>query len=1214
MESAGNFNLMESPLEGTNLIEASAGTGKTHTITGLVLRLVLEKRLSINEILVVTFTEAATNELKERIRNMLRQAIGAFSGERMGDALLDDLVKKTQDHDSALKTLNEALMDFDKAAVFTIHGFCRRVLYENAFESGSLFDTELITGQESLLKEIVDDFWRKHFYKESPLFVNYAINNRYSPQNFLSLLSNGSAQPYLKIVPQVEIPDSSCQERRFKLSLDELCKAWHSARLEVEKMLVSDKGLNRNRYRKNNIPIWIRGMDHYVASRRYNPLLFNGFKKFTTNELKVSTKKGCGTPVHPIFKVCEGVVKAQEALKEVFERRLIGLKAALFRYTKDELVRKKEENNIQFFDDLLFKLHGALEGNGGEDLARALRVKFRAALIDEFQDTDTIQYDIFKKIFDVEGNILFFIGDPKQAIYSFRGADIFSYIRAKKDVSLQYTLRKNWRSEPDIISAVNAIFANADYPFIYKQVPFKPAEAVEGKTLNVLTLDGQYDAPLHLWFLRADKFQKGGKPITKTLAREVIPGAVAAEIARLLGHERKGGALLGRRPLIEKDIAVLVRTNSEARLMQEALSAIHIPSVLYSTANLFDSHEAMEMQRVLFGIFNPNNERFLRAALTTDMMGIGGEKLCGLVEHEIGLEKWFAKFKEYYDIWNKRGFIQMFRCLLFQENILSRLMFFPDGERRSTNLLHLSEVIHRESVNKNLMMSQVLKWLSEQRDAGAPRLEEHQLRLESDENAIKLVTIHKSKGLEYPVVFCPFAWEGSRIDRSKNVFTFHDEADDMRLTLDLGSKQRDEHRVFAEREVLAENLRLLYVALTRAKSRCYLLWGRFRGSGTSALAYLFHHPQLPEDEDILGDIEKKFMGLDDKDVLLDLEHVVNKSSGSIMLSEMPLRREKKRSPMKDKNVALVSRKYSGAVDRKWHISSFSSLISPPIYGDELPGRDAIRMSYSPDQRDLEDSDLEKPPAGIFLFPKGVKSGTCLHDILEHLDFKEKEPIVINELVAEKLNEYGFESRWLETIFDMIINVLSMPLDPDLKGLKLSSIHKKDRLNELEFYFPLKMISPRRLERIFHENGTQAANDITKAELTTTRLQFAPTRGFMRGFIDLVFQWGERFYLVDWKSNFLGSRIEDYGSEFLYSTMEENFYFLQYHIYTLALDQYLRLRLPGYSYKDHFGGVFYVFLRGVDPNMGAGFGVYRDLPSPDLMKALRYEMIEKKLIN
>ena len=1207
MTGTNAFNILNSPLEGTNLIEAGAGTGKTYTITGLFLRLILEKNLSVDEILVVTFTGAATEELKERIRDTLRECIAVFSGNPGEDSFLNGLVEKQEDLKSALQALKEALRAFDQAAIFTIHGFCRRMLRENAFESGSLFDTELVTDQEDLKREIVDDFWRRHLYRESPLFVNYAMNSNFTPHGLIKLIDNRVTRSDLKIIPTMEHQDSFLQEKEYLEYSEKVSAEWRSARGEVEEILSNNEGLSRTRYGKGKIPLWIRAMDAYVSSGGSDLQPFKEFNKFTSVELKRSVKQGYDPPSHPFFETCETFRKKQEALKESFGKRLLALKAGLFQYVHDELASRKKDKNIQSFDDLLLRLHEALEKESGEKLPGAIREKFKAALIDEFQDTDPVQYAIFNKVFNAEESILFLIGDPKQAIYSFRGADIFAYMKAAKDVESRYTLGENWRSTPALIDAVNTIFSNAEHPFVYDEISFQKAVPALQKDQDVFEMDGKSEPPLHVWFLDAGKVtEEGKKPITKTKAYELIPGAVAAEISRLLNGGENRKCRVDGRPLRAEDIAVLVRTNREARMMQDAFSLLNIPGVLYSTGYLFDSHEATEIERLLTGIAEPDNENLIRGALATDIMGVSGEKLDHLREDEAVWERRLLAFREYHDLWNKRGFIRMFRHLLSEEDVMFRLMSLPDGERRNTNILHLSEVLHQASVEKKLIIAGLLKWLSRQRDSETVRLDEHQLRLESDENAVKLVTVHKSKGLEYPVVFCPFAWGGSKIKNSKVPFMFHDEGDRRMLTFDLGSEKMDKNRVFAEKEQLAENLRLLYVALTRAKKRCYLVWGRFNEAETSALAYLFHRPELQGNRDVITGMEERFKTLGDDTLFAELENIQDKAGGTIALSEMPKEKGESFVPVPDKAITLECREFSGKIDSNWRLSSYSSLVSGRPHGSEMADYDDVSQGSGDREWGAVVGDQwsvvsDHAKADIFSFPRGAKAGTFLHDIFEHLDFTETNPCHMKKLVEDKIRAYGFDFTWRETICNMIQRVLTVPLEPDGSDFTLSRIGNRDRLNELEFYFPLKLITPKMLKDIFA--GYREPVTLEDFPERIGQLHFMPVRGFMRGFMDTVFHFRGRYYLVDWKSNYLGDSVEAYGQNALLSAMKEHFYNFQYYIYTVALNQYLKLRIPDYDYETHFGGVFYIFLRGVDPDKGSQFGIYRDRPSTKLIDEL-----------
>jgi exodeoxyribonuclease V beta subunit len=355
--------------------------------------------------------------------------------------------------------------------------------------------------------------------------------------------------------------------------------------------------------------------------------------------------------------------------------------------------------------------------------------------------------------------------------------------------------------------------------------------------------------------------------------------------------------------------------------------------------------------------------------------------------------------------------------------------------------------------------------------------------------------------------------------------------------------------------------------------------------------------------------EERFSGLTDEAVMEELRAVFSKAKSNINLTDMPARGTGQvYMPVSGKKTALGCREFRGDIDKLWRISSFSSLISGRTHLIETADRDALVFPDSIDREEMEEPVGREDATDIYSFPKGAKAGTFFHDILEHLDFTEREPDVIKELASDKLNVYSFEDKWLDTVCEMITNVISTPLDPKQGGPILSSVNSADRLNELEFYFPLRTVNPERLSKMFQvESGFSLMKDFPE---TIGRLQFAPTKGFMRGFMDLVFLWQDRYYLVDWKSNYLGDRAEDYNQEAMASVMKREYYILQYTIYTLALDQYLRVRMPGYSYEKHFGGVYYIFLRGVNPDWGPEFGIYRDLPSPELVEGLREGLMER----
>ncbi|OPY64319.1 MAG: RecBCD enzyme subunit RecB [Syntrophorhabdus sp. PtaU1.Bin050] len=1094
------FDLLKASLSGRTLIEASAGTGKTYAIANLYLRLLVEENLKVEEILVVTFTKAATEELKGRIRRRIVDALQTFSGRETKDDFLNGFAAGIQDRAEAARRLTNALRGFDLAAIFTIHGFCLRMLHNHAFESASLFDTGLMEDQGAVLQEIVNDFWRTYVY---PM----------TDDTFSAVV------------------DSTNREKLLALG-----------------------------------------------------------------------RKCIGNPFMMIDGGCLFLPEPESGPQPVGET-VVALRQQFIEYAKKEMARRKHAENVRSYDDLLADLYRALEGPGGGALAHSIRSRYKAALVDEFQDTDPLQYEIFKIIYGRGDGTLFLIGDPKQSIYSFRGADIFSYMKAVNDVDRQYTLGKNWRSTAGLLKAVNTIFENGDMPFVFESVPFRPVEAGRTDDALELTIDNMPDpAPFKMWFIHREA---GKKHVPKGEARSRVGRAVADEIVKLLTLGAEDRAHIDGRPLHAGDMAILVPTNWEAREMQKALKGARVPCVIYSTESIFGSGEAEDLERLMAAILEPADDTKVKAALATDLMGFSGDDLALLIEDEKGWDAWVERFEAYHSQWINRGFITMARTLTAQENIKRRLRTFPDGERRITNLLHCLELLHSASVEKKLGMEGLLKWLREKReDEKTSEAEEYQIRLETDEKAVKIVTIHKSKGLEYPIVFCPFSWGNAELGKN-GLVVYHDWDRNCQSTLDITLTPGEKAKQYAEVERLAENIRLLYVTLTRAQCRSYLAWGYINDSETSALAYLLHAPSGCLGEFSLSALKKQMKGQSDEEMMKDLKVLVERSGGSIGLSVLPEAAGLVYAPPRAEKETLKCRTFSGATDDGWRTSSFSALISGREQFAELPDHDReyrAETTVAPIGHGEEGKDVEASERVILSdFPKGAVAGTCLHDILEHIDFSLREPDSARNLIRAKLEAYGFDPGWEKIVCEAVKNVLTTPILGGESPFSLSMLGTEDRLHEVEFYAPLELITSRKLGEVFQScGGTGISRDFPDLLLN---LGFKPVKGMLRGFIDMVFQVQGRYYLIDWKSNFLGITPEAYSRDRLQDVMEREFYVLQYHIYAVMLHRFLAARLKGYSYKHHFGGVYYMFLRGIDPLRGIENGIYFDKPSIDLIDAL-----------
>ena len=677
---------------------------------------------------------------------------------------------------------------------------------------------------------------------------------------------------------------------------------------------------------------------------------------FALSKILKSVRVRQSAPSHELFTLCDRLLALEKEL-------CVSLQAAFFAWARREMKRRKIMRNVLSFDDMLTRLDEALSREGGEALSQAIRERFKAALVDEFQDTDPVQYSIYQKIYGGKKMPVFFVGDPKQAIYGFRGADVFTYIGASAAAPNQFTLGKNWRSTTDLVRAVNALFKLNERPFILDGIPFEPVKAAGECDQEPLTTDGAGDPPLKLWLAIQDE------PIKREDADWLLPQAVATEIARLLN----GNVKIGERKVQPWDIAVLVSRNQEAQVTQEFLAESNIPSVLYSAENVFKSQEAVALKYILTAVSEPGDERFIKAALTTDTLGVTGDDLDALVLDDHAWDARLIQFQKYHQLWGERGFIQMLRTLLLEQGVRSRLLSYPGGERRLTNILHLSELLHGMCVEQRLGMTGTLKCLAEQiQNPDTARSEQYEQRLESDEEAVRIVTIHKSKGLEYPIVFCPFCWSDAEPVGGQGV-VFHQNGN---LTLDLEGS--DAHQRAQRSERLAEKMRLLYVALTRAKHRCYLVWGDFKSGRKSGPAYLFG---VPKAQDALEELERHSRATTGAQVREEVERCLG-SEATIEIADLPNVPPESYKPGPVKTLELRPRVFDRVITRTSGITSFTGLIRGHDIAPESPDYDVGEML----QGDETQAEVEAPLTGIFAFPHGARPGTCLHQIFQELDF------------------------------------------------------------------------------------------------------------------------------------------------------------------------------------------------------------------------------------
>jgi exodeoxyribonuclease V beta subunit len=1195
MAAMKTYDNLAIELAGDTLIEASAGTGKTYAIACLYLRLVVEKGLLPENILVVTFTEAATKELRARVRERLRNARDVFAGTGEGDdfcaGMMSGVNRRWPGTETALARLDTALRTFDCAAISTIHGFCSRALQENAFESGALYETELVTDQNVLLQSVVDDFWRRVFFVDEAPLLPIVLRKGWMPGDMVRFLRGKLGNPDLEVAPIYSEEDVKGVSVRIDSAFRELAEMWQEKRGEIAEILNGHKGLRRSQdtYHPDLVAGLLDAMDRYAAGG--NALdFFPGFEKCTADFMNRDPMKRVAPPEHAFFTLCGEMWALAELSFTV-------LKSALFGFARRRLPELKAERSIRFYDDLLTDLSQALHGASGDALAERLRERYRAALIDEFQDTDPVQYRIFRRIFSGAGIPLFLIGDPKQAIYSFRGADIFAYLAAREDVppDNRFTMDRNWRSSPEMVDAVSLLFQERkERPFVFPSIGFPQVAAAKDE--RPLALEGRDPAPLQVWFLGRE--DGNGKVMALRAAQPRIVGLVAAEISGLLADGREGKASIDGRGVRPEDIAVIVRSHVQAALVQEELRGRGIPSVVQSTAGLFSTADAKEMSRLLAAVVEPGRETAVRSALATVLFGVSGNGIAALLEDETAWEERLASFREYHELWLKRGFMTMFRSLLSGEGVRERLLALPDGERRLTNILHCGEALHQAAVREIHGMDALRAWFDEQVSV-PPENEEYQIRLESDEKAVRIVTIHVSKGLEYPIVFCPFSWGG--VIETGDTAICHD---GYRMVADFGSDRFREHSIAAAGEQLAENVRLLYVALTRARCRCYLVWGRFRHTETSAPAYLLHYPSGEETDHVVAELSGAMEKIPDADMVGVLRELSEKGKGCLQVTVDPEPSQGVSPAASGAERLPAFTPFRVGIETDWRVASFTSFTAGHRETAELPDHDQGTAGIRGDRTGGQD-DFPAPEGSIFAFPRGARAGICLHAMFEKLDFSACGD-GMPALVSAQLRRHGFGAEWLGTVSAMVRNVVHTPIAGADDTFCLGRLAQGEWLSELEFFFPLRFIEAKRVSELLRRWGGNHGDACLPS--LADRLDFAPVRGMVRGFLDMVFRHKGRYYLVDWKSNHLGNRPEEYGRDCLAREMDRKLYRFQYLLYTVALNRFLSVRDPAYRYGANFGGALYLFLRGMDPNR-PGNGIFRDLPPEGLVEELTECLME-----
>jgi exodeoxyribonuclease V beta subunit len=1109
------FRVESKALEGANIIEASAGTGKTFSIAVLVVRLLVKKNIPIEKMLLVTFTDAAAAELKERSIRFIREALQELEKEASSENKIIELVIKNAINDGIKKEdiiirLRAALLNIDESKMCTIHSFCQQTLNEYAFETNQIFGKELKTDiSDSVLKHT-------NAYRREVL-------NKMDEELFdFSELSDS------KILDGAVKSALSGQKLHGTIaginSLDEL---------QTQFDVLQHKIIESNQALLDYVESKIDELKKRVDESPKKGLRRNDIKGFlATTELAIfnlQTRVNYNFPeLFPLeIEHCKSILQEIDSCKRELQIKCI---QNAIDYILPKVRQELQEKNYFTFDDLINQLYAARES---EALKKVLSEKYKAVFVDEFQDTDKKQYAIFRELFQDNQYgkpIMFYIGDPKQSIYAWRKADLKTYIEARNSIPEEnrFTMKKNFRSTSSLIKALNYFFYPTDDFDTFENGDIEDDEKIKYEKVG------------------SDKNKSGISKGNESIAPITIVNGhsddedVELSILNIIRFLFDGNALIDGTAIKPSQVALLVRKNSEAKTVKRILDKEKIPSVVLDDSKIVESDEAKELIFLLKAMLNSKKSSIQKALLTTFI----GKRAADL--ESVNFDEYVNQFIGYQKKWQASGVYVALSQLIQDYGIIDR--FQKDtttGHRVLSNLRQLIELLQEKEQNDSLTPNELYVYLNNQtksKDEGSDsENKELAQRIESDEDAVKIVTIHKSKGMEYDIVIAPyldleakekFEYSSVRINENGTndyVFTRNPIVDPL-LKKQFIEQQKQENR------------RLLYVALTRAKYNVFIL----DKNGEHSLRNFVDTITLCPHEKI--EIKIK----DDISDWANLSVNIQTSSGVSRLKEIP-------------SISFT--------DANFKKMSYSFLAAHPA-------------KVVKENRDQEIADGYEN----FVFKelkKGATIGNLLHNIFEFIDYTSADNWegVIKSSVQSFAPSLSDDSMFSDRLKELVQHTLNAPLRTSETSFTLSQIAREKRVNELEFNFKIpeefKMIN---LEYILGEDQ----------KILTHRA--GEVYGMMNGLIDLFVEHEGRYYILDWKSNYLGDALEDYASDKLTVAMNESNYHLQYLIYCVAVRKYLVSRKLDFDYEQHFGGVYYLFLRGVRAQKDSG--IYHFRPSLD----------------
>ncbi|MEB3158280.1 MAG: UvrD-helicase domain-containing protein [Synechococcus sp.] len=1158
---------------GRRLLEASAGTGKTFALAHLVLRLLSEgsSSLTVEQLLVVTFTEAAAAELQDRIARRLQQALGLLQGGDTStvDPILQEwfAVQPPRQHRLLEGRLLLALERLDRADITTIHGFCRRTLQRQALEAGLGPAVSLESQGQERREQVVHDYWNQQVLPLPASLLAGVQQRGVDPESLLGVLGKLDGDPALELDPLPEElaadePLFGPLERTWNNRWQRFLDAWRTQADALEQALASaaaelkGHGASYSPFRLKPKPDrvqavqrWIDGLDGQVPG--YDAVLAQA-------DLQKYFHPGPFTKVAAVVhgdRVSLPEPQLMEAIAALVDGPAEDLLLHFSRWARQELLQRRERSGQISFGQLLSALDPGRDNRSSNPLLEAVAGRYKAALIDEFQDTDPIQWRILERAFSREPtrHLLVMVGDPKQAIYRFRGGELTTYRIAAASADHCFGLYENRRSSEPLVKALNHLMQ-----------PGMPRSALQVPAVEALANKGTLE------------LQKGAEPLQLLeIDPERLETQVASFCQQLLEQQVPLKSEDGSRPLEPGDLCLLVNQHAQAEALRAALEQQQLPSRLVSRGDVFESLGATALQRFLDALAQPGHNGRQRLLVASPLLGWSATDILAARPDQWDLLA--ASLSTLAERLPRQGLTAVLAQLQGSEG-LARLSL---RGRVLADLQQAAELVQEQMHKLGLGASQAADWLRRQRlQESLEPPDAHRCRSDAAESAIAVVTVHRSKGLEYPVVICPYLWKGCKpvkADRRQVGRRWIPSPQsqphlDLHLNPHWGRGRlaalQDQHAQAAEAE------RLAYVACTRARHLLVLGWpGADRAEDGNPLSPWLMAGSQPRDVPLqrvatpLGPMTHPWRA--------------PLAQGSLTLGPRPTR----------------------DLDRHWGRASYSAWAHsqasvPPEMREDGRDTDALAQGAAITQEaEPNDTTLTWSALGpLAHFPRGAGPGDALHRILEQIDYGQLatgDSSAALDVIGQELPRAGLNDDWCDTLMTALLQLVQTPMGGELGTFKLGDLRPGEWLNEMNFDLPLAQGSADRLvrngglARVFLDHPGGLFNEDYGHQVA--QLEVA-SRGFLTGSIDLVFQCKGKWWIADWKSNWLGQRDHqggvsqcgpiNYSQEAMAALMTSNHYPLQAHLYSVALHRYLHWRLKGYDPTRDLGGYAYVFLRGV----------------------------------